>query len=709
MAHALFDMTDLRLICGQGGCPSSFITFNSFRKHVINQHPQADEPALPPIINMEDNGNEIDHEDVDNMEDVNLNVNIFSRTRQTAVFIGSVLSESNMTYATLNRVIAATANFNCDIVQNLKAKVVSTLDAIGVDQENQNYQDLLAEFDGNKALFHGLDTKYKQEQFLAEHLGIVHPKTVFLGFRYDTRTERKSGNSKQVLVPETFQYVSILSTLGMVLGDLDAVHEIENGHLSSDNRMRDYCDGQQFKTHPLFSTNLKAIQISLFFDEFEVVNPLGSKRGIHKIGAFYYTLKNFHPRLNSSLRNIHLLALCNCLDLKKYGFDPILAPFVSELRKLESEEGAKIVLPDSSVKTIHGTLAQVCGDNLGMNALLGFVESFVANKPCRICSGHKDDFQNHFVGEHFVLRDTDSHNVHVQESLDNTAAVSVSGVKRGCILNTLRYFHVTKNVAPDIMHDMLEGVIPMEVKLVLYTFIYDDKFFKLDTLNNLLSSHNYGHCDKKNKPSQILESTLKGKDHSLKQHASQMWCLVRVLPLLIGSFIPQNNPYWDLILKLRTIVDIAFADSVTESLTLYLKHLIEDHHLLFQHLYPTVRLLPKHHFLVHYPEAMREVGPLINSWCMRFEAKHNFTKKLASVINCFKDVCLTAASRHQINACCKWQQRSLGSFELEASETENYRVSNLENYPALLEQVPGLLPEDDVFMTKKMSCLSLAK
>ena len=302
-----------------------------------------------------------------------------------------------------------------------------------------------------------------------------------------------------------------------------------------------------------------------------------------------------------------------------------------------------------------------------------------------------------------MLRDTDSHNVHVQESLDNTAAVSVSGVKRGCILNTLRYFHVTKNVAPDIMHDMLEGVIPMEVKLVLYTFIYDDKFFKLDTLNNLLSSHNYGHYDKKNKPSQILESTLKGKDHSLKQHASQMWCLVRVLPLLIGSFIPQNNPYWDLILKLRTIVDIAFADSVTESLTLYLKHPIEDHHLLFQHLYPTVRLLPKHHFLVHYPEAMREVGPLINSWCMRFEAKHNFTKKLASVINCFKDVCLTAASRHQINACCKWQQRSLGSFELEASETENYRVSNLENYPALLEQVPGLLPEDDVFMTKKIT------
>ena len=229
-----------------------------------------------------------------------------------------------------------------------------------------------------------------------------------------------------------------------------------------------------------------------------------------------------------------------------------------------------------------GTLSQVCGDNLGVNGLFGFVESFVADTPCRTCIGHKEEFQTNFLEEDFVLRDTDTYTGHVEESLHNVAAVSDNGVKRDSILNSLGYFHVATNIAPDIMHDLLEGIIPMEVKLVLSRFIYDDHFFTLHKVNAFLSSHNYGYCDKKNKPSQILESTLKGKDNSLKQHASQMWCLFRVLPLLIGSLVPEDNLHWQLILKLRTIADIVFADAVTEGSSLYLKYLIQDHHSLFR-------------------------------------------------------------------------------------------------------------------------------
>ena len=196
------------------------------------------------------------------------------------------------------------------------------------------------------------------------------------------------------------------------------------------------------------------------------------------------------------------------------------------------------------------------------------------------------------------------------------------------------------------MHDLLEGVVPMEVKLVLHRFIYVDNFFTLDTFNLHLTSHSYGLCDQKNKPSCLLESVLKSKDHALRQHASQIWCLLRVLPLLVASLIPEGNLHWSLILMLRKIVDVAFSDSITEGLILYLKHLIQEHHALFRHLFPHTRLLPKHHFMVHYPMALKNMGPLINLWSMRFEAKHNLSKRLAGVVGCFKDFCKTAASRH---------------------------------------------------------------
>lgn len=50
--------------------------------------------------------------------------------------------------------------------------------------------------------------------------------------------------------------------------------------------MRDICDGGEFSEgkHPLFSTNFKAIQMMLYYDDFEVANPLGAKAVVHKIG-----------------------------------------------------------------------------------------------------------------------------------------------------------------------------------------------------------------------------------------------------------------------------------------------------------------------------------------------------------------------------------------------------------------------------------------
>jgi len=56
------------------------------------------------------------------------------------------------------------------------------------------------------------------------------------------------------------------------------------GHTITSGLLEDYCDGEAFATHPLFSVHSRALQIFLYYDEVEVCNPLESKVKIHKIG-----------------------------------------------------------------------------------------------------------------------------------------------------------------------------------------------------------------------------------------------------------------------------------------------------------------------------------------------------------------------------------------------------------------------------------------
>ena len=60
--------------------------------------------------------------------------------------------------------------------------------------------------------------------------------------------------------------------------------QVENGHKTSSGTLEDFCDGEVFTSHPLFSCHCNALQILLYFDELEVCNPLGSKAKIHKLG-----------------------------------------------------------------------------------------------------------------------------------------------------------------------------------------------------------------------------------------------------------------------------------------------------------------------------------------------------------------------------------------------------------------------------------------
>lgn len=447
---------------------------------------------------------------------------------------------------------------------------------------------------------------------------LVDPVEYVLGVRFDVRKDKTTGVYCQVPITDKFVYVPILGTLQSLFKNSEICDAFLQPKEHEKGIYRDICDGSLFQCNALFSQRRHAIQIQLYYDDFETANPLGSKKGIHKLGCLYFILRNLPPKFNSVLTNIHVISLFHSQDLKKYGFDDILKPFIDDLKTLETE-GIEVPFSDTP---LLGSVVQVTGDNLGLHGLFGFVESFSATHFCRFCLITKDESQSVFTEDHpgLVFRTREIHTEHCAALCENHLLVSTFGVKKTCLLNTLNFFHTSENYAVDIMHDLLEGVVQYELKLV-FRYLIEQKCVSLEALSQRIHSFNYGYIERKNRPS-WLKLDEGSKDLGL--NAIQSWCLVRNTPLILGDVVNKNDSCWNLLLLLIQIVNIVFSPVVTYGMTYFLKHLIHEHHSLFKLLFPQKRLIPKHHFMLHYPKCIRKIGPLLHVWCMRFEAKHNF-------------------------------------------------------------------------------------
>ena len=169
--------------------------------------------------------------------------------------------------------------------------------------------------------------------------------------------------------------------------------------------MEDYCDGNRFKSHPLFSTDPYALQIIAFYDELELCNPLGTHIKKHKLAIVLFMLGNIHPKYRSSLRLIHLVIAATLPVVEKHGIND---PFVEDLNIL-AVEGVTVV-SGGIEQTFRGTLLLWLGDNLGSNTVGGFKQSFsFAVWFCRTCYIINDEYKTMFNSSELELRCDDKH------------------------------------------------------------------------------------------------------------------------------------------------------------------------------------------------------------------------------------------------------------------------------------------------------------
>ncbi|XP_027141579.1 uncharacterized protein LOC109140341 [Larimichthys crocea] len=382
--------TSIYFQCAQVGCHRSFDNQRSFRRHLMGHSFDFDvesveegslaqfsdwsiSPDPEPNVLGEVECSETAVEEWDELPDESIKDRV-------ALFLARLKAKSSHTFSGIRDVVEHTSSLIKDIVDGLKRRTVSLLRETG-HSETPKAEELLEQFETAAEPFRGFESEYRQIKFFTQSGYFVQPEALPLpGFSYIQETDRETGTVKQVAVRDTFQYVPLKAMLKLVLESPGTMAKILEWRNNETTALEDLRDGTLFRTNHLFSEEL-SIPIVIYVDDCEMVNPLGSKTSVHKLGFIYFTIKCLPPEYLSSLKSHFLLAVYKSNDVKHYGgMNVVLDPIVNEIRDME-QNGIQIEARHFS-GTVKVGLAQVCGDNLGLNSILSHAEFVGFAKRC---------------------------------------------------------------------------------------------------------------------------------------------------------------------------------------------------------------------------------------------------------------------------------------------------------------------------------------
>lgn len=458
------------------------------------------------------------------------------------------------------------------------------------------------------------------------------------------------GRNPPSMMTSTAQLVPLTKTLERILSIPGLMEEIDSfiNATSMDVDLTNIIHSQSWKetvadlSVPPPSSLLPLL---VYFDDFECGNPLGSHAGIHKLGGVYVSIPCLPPRVSSQLSYIFLQYLFHSSDRTTYGNTITFSPVINQLNKLATEGvHIKTTYYDGNVRF---AVAAIVGDNLGLHSMLGFVEGFTANFPCRICRATREQCGQMLVEDKTLLRNNANYKRDVI-----TNDMKKTGVRQESVWLQTKGFDLFRNVGVDPMHDLYEGVAKYVMTLVVNILIREGAF-QLEYLNKRLVEFNYGP-DSDNKPPPI---TIDHQSVKLRMSSSECSHFLAYFGLLVGHKLPHfdmeeenltnSQEAYKLYFLLCKCVEVIMARHVSEGMAAILQGYVSDMNALYLKLSHTP-LQPKFHHLVHYPSMLLKFGPVCHLWSMRFEAKHKVGKKAARASASRVNLCKTVAKKIQL-------------------------------------------------------------
>ena len=155
----------------------------------------------------------------------------------------------------------------------------------------------------------------------------------------------------------------------------------------------------------------------------------------------------------------------------------------------------------------------------------------------------------------------------------------------------------------------------------MYVYVCSIGYFGYDDIYKITVNFEYG-SESTAVPSPLTATILQSADktrlgqtgkfiilpvstHSVSHTvAVQMWTLGRMLPVMIGHYVPENEEHWMHYIELLDIVDLIFSPTVHPNMPGYLEVTIEENLEMFATLYGGASIIPKMHFLIHIPRLL---------------------------------------------------------------------------------------------------------
>lgn len=661
-------VTGLKVNCPFDNCDRLFHNKSSFSSHVSRYHRHFTSRNLAPqyIISQSNISGNIslpssslmcesmhDHDEMDvsnEDEDICMDDSIAEFTKSLALFILKLQSKNLIPESTIQEIVEELYLLNQMSCENTETFLRKKLSDLGIPEEEIDtfaHDFCVGELSmlwcslapTNQVLpnilcsdFGVLRSTYMRKLYFKREFNFVSPVAIPLG---------DNACGKQ----QCCHYVPILESLKYFCQDNSVKKYLNstNCNTTDGDLYYDIQSGRVFQQNIFFKEFPTALQIILFQDSFEVVNPLGSSKTKHKVLAVYYTIGNLDPRCRSIIDPIQLVLLCKEKLIKQAGQEKVFSKLLEDLKQLEDTG----ILLDTG-QLLKGTIVSVTGDNLGSHFIGGFCESFNAEYFCRYCSLSKTEINE---GKHYTegtYRTPESYKRTLQllaQSGDDDIPVHVKGVKFNSFFNSLSHFHVAApGLPPCLGHDLFEGLVDYDLALYIQYFVKERKWFTYDVLNENISKFPFLGTDASN----MLSSTVtKGK--KIGGQAVQNWWFLRFFSLIVFNHIRDtNDDIWQLYLKLKDIVEIIVSPCIHASQIAYLKVLVDEYLEERTDLFPHESLRPKHHFLSHYHWLIIMFGPLIRLWTLRFESKHSFFKRCARYSQNFINITSTLAEKHQL-------------------------------------------------------------
>jgi hypothetical protein len=137
----------------------------------------------------------------------------------------------------------------------------------------------------------------------------------------------------------------------------------------------------------------------------------------------------------------------------------------------------------------------------------------------------------------------------------------------------LQFFHVTSGLPFDVYHDLAEGIVAYDLAFGIQYFI-KVKYFSEPYLRLRLNTIQLKSSDILSRP---VLSACYAKSRTVGGKMTKSWTFIRLLPMLIGHKVKEDDDVWKMLMELKDIFELAVAPTHTKDTIALLQIKISDH------------------------------------------------------------------------------------------------------------------------------------